>query len=856
MAKQLEELRILLVGNGGREHALAWKLNQSPRVEKIYVVPGNGGTARGLHKVSNVVEIKPDDFPGLVAFAVRCAVNLVVPGPEAPLVAGLEGYFRRAGIRCFGPTIEAARMEGSKTFAKDFMSRWKIPTAAYQNFQKYEDARDYVNRVSHSVVIKANGLAAGKGVVLPSSKDEAQASLTRIMLGKEFGAAGNEVVIEELLEGQELSFLTFSDGERIVSLPPAQDHKRVYDGDTGPNTGGMGCYAPTPIGTPELIEEVHRTILHPTIQGMRKERLLFTGIMVTTNGPKTIEYNVRFGDPECQTLLPLLSADTDLAEIMLACTESALDTVSIKIDDKFAATVVAAAGGYPGSYHRGDALMIDSVPEHMASQQDSSANRKNGDSSDNVIFHAGTSHLAGTLQTSGGRVIAATSTAASLESAISNAYNLMSSIHFPNMHYRRDIGHRALHRQQSPLSTNLPNGQPLSYADAGVSVSAGEQLVRRIKPLTASTARPGAAGNIGNFAGTLDLGDAGYKEPPILVAATDGVGTKLMIAHATNKHDTIGKDLVAMNVNDLIVQGAKPLMFLDVFSCGKLDVDVAEEVVKGVATGCIEGGCALVGGETAEMPGIFPTKGIYDINGTAIGAVAKGKRILPDKEAMEVGDVLLGLSSSGCHSNGFSLVRKIVQERAGLRWSDPAPWAEGQSVGESLLTPTRIYVKAVLRTVEKDLIKGMAHITGGVSHPKSHPSLRYNDTKTGVLIPDTYGMEETEFASTFNTGLGMVIIVAEDKADAAFQELKTAGEKVWRIGQLVETSGDGCVGQDIISTLVTNKVKYTEEIMASLSLTGEEDKAIREGVEAAWTKGDRYPTNMMSSGFTDIPPLE
>ncbi|KAL8696558.1 MAG: hypothetical protein Q9201_007601 [Fulgogasparrea decipioides] len=530
--------------------------------------------------------------------------------------------------------------------------------------------------------------------------------------------------------------------------------------------------------------------------------------MVTENGPKTLEYNVRFGDPESQTLLPLLSADTDLAEIMLACTESALDTVSIKVDDRFAATVVAAAGGYPGSCHRGDTITLDRFPDPTASQQDSSANRENVNSSDNIIFHAGTSFSADTLQTSGGRVIAATSTAATLEAAISNAYTLMSTIHFPNMHYRRDIGHRALDPQQSPLFADLPSGQALKYADAGVSVSAGEQLVRRIKPLTASTARPGAAGDIGNFAGTLDLSVAGYKEPPTLVAATDGVGTKLMIAHAMNKNDTIGIDLVAMNVNDLIVQGAEPLMFLDVFSCGKLNVDVAKEVVKGVATGCIEAGCALVGGETAEMPGIFASEGIYDINGTAIGAVTKGKRILPHKEAMKVGDVLLGLSSSGCHSNGFSLIRKIVQERAGLSWSDPAPWAEGQSVGESLLTPTRIYVKPFLPMVKQDLVKGMAHITGGgllENIPRMLPrhlaasldAREWDVPEVLKWLKKAGGMEETEFARTFNTGLGMVIVVTKDKADAALQELKNAGEKVWRVGQLMERSSDGCVVENM-----------------------------------------------------------
>ncbi|KAI9870253.1 MAG: Bifunctional purine biosynthetic protein ade1, partial [Pleopsidium flavum] len=318
--EEAERLRILLIGNGGREHALAWRLSQSPRVDVIYVAPGNGGTASGsLRNVSNISSPKADDFQGLMIFAKEHNVNLVVPGPEAPIVDGIERYVRAAGIRCFGPTKAAARMEGSKAFSKDFMARHRIPTAEYENFNDYEAAKKYLDSLKHNVVLKASGLAAGKGVIIPSSKQEAHDALKNIMLKKEFGAAGNEVVIEEYLEGEELSFLTFSDGYTIKSLPPAQDHKRIFDGDEGPNTGGMGCYAPTKIASKALIDEVHRTILQPTIDGMRKEGfpfvgILFTGLMVTNSGPKTLEYNVRFGDPETQTLLPLMSADTDLAE--------------------------------------------------------------------------------------------------------------------------------------------------------------------------------------------------------------------------------------------------------------------------------------------------------------------------------------------------------------------------------------------------------------------------------------------------------------------------------------------------------------------------------------------------------------
>jgi len=359
-------IRVLLVGNGGREHAIAWKLLQSPSIDHIYVVPGNGGTAN-LEKVSNVDAIKQEDFPALVKFAKENNVNLVIPGPEAPLVAGIVDYFDKyAGIRCFGPSEAAARMEGSKTFSKDFMKRHGIPTAAYENFADYEGAKKYLDSISHNVVIKASGLAAGKGVIIPQTKEEAQDALKEIMLDKEFGAAGDEVVIEEFLEGDELSILSFSDGMTIKSLPPAQDHKRIGEGDTGPNTGGMGTYAPTRIAPPEVIDAVQKDILQPTIDGMREEGftfkgVLFTGLMMTKSGAKVLEYNVRFGDPETQSLLALM--ESDLAEVMVACTEGKLGDTDVRVSKKSAATVVVAAGGYPGSYKKGTVMTLDPVPE-------------------------------------------------------------------------------------------------------------------------------------------------------------------------------------------------------------------------------------------------------------------------------------------------------------------------------------------------------------------------------------------------------------------------------------------------------------------------------------------------------------
>ncbi|KAI9802864.1 MAG: hypothetical protein M1833_001463 [Piccolia ochrophora] len=787
-----ERLRILLLGNGGREHALAWKLSQSPRVEWISVVPGNGGTAEGLRNVYNKEDIKPDDYESMVAFAKKTNVNLVVPGPEAPLVDGIEAYFRAAGIRCFGPSKAAARMEGSKTFSKDFMRRNKIPTAEYRNFDEYDAAREYLDSVTHSVVIKASGLAAGKGVLIPSSKEEAHAALKDVMLEKEFGAAGDEVVIEEFLEGDELSILAFSDGYTIRALPPAQDHKRIHDGDQGPNTGGMGCYAPTKIASKATLEQIQKTILQPTIDGMRREAfpfvgMLFSGLMMTKTGPKVLEYNVRFGDPETQTILPLLSPDTDLAEIMVACTEHWLDGVEILIEPKFGATVVVAAGGYPGSYKKGINMTLDAVDDDIK------------------IFHAGTTKADNQLKTSGGRVIAASATADSLEDAVSRAYEGIKSIHFEGMYYRKDIAHRAF---EAP-----PSREAMTYASAGVSIDAGNALVENIKSAVRSTRRPGADAEIGGFGGTFDLAGAGYTDLPILIGAIDGVGTKLKIAHAMDKHDTVGIDLVAMSINDLLAQGAHPLFFLDCFSCSTLSPRTAASFIAGVAAGCRASGCALIGGETAEMPGLYAGTD-YDAVGAAVGAVPSPHHLLPALAAMRPGDALVALASDGLHSNGFSLVRAILA-REGLAYTQPAPWAEAASavsVGDSLLTPTRIYARALLPLLARTddagarsqpLIKGLAHITGG-GLPENVPRMLPGHLAARIDlgswdVPSVFrwvkrvgGVAAGEMLRALNCGVGMVLVVdgGEGMVEEVLGALEGTGERAWVLGRVVER-GEG-----------------------------------------------------------------
>ncbi|OJD24617.1 phosphoribosylamine-glycine ligase [Blastomyces percursus] len=796
-----ERLRVLVIGSGGREHAFAWKLSHSPSVDIVYVAPGNGGTAVGDSKITNV-DIKVDNYAALVEFSQKNDINLVVPGPEAPLVDGIQKFFQSVGIRCFGPSQAAARMEGSKTFSKDFMKRHNIPTAAYESFSDYAAASKYLDSISHYVVIKASGLAAGKGVIIPHSKEEAQKALREIMLNRQFGEAGDEVVIEEFLEGDELSILTFSDGYTVRSLPPAQDHKRIFDGDQGPNTGGMGCYAPTRIASKEVLEEVNRAVIIPTINGMRREGfpfvgILFTGLMMTKSGPKVLEYNVRGGDPETQTLLPLLSDDTDLAEVMIACTDHWLDGVTIKIEPKFSATVIAVAEGYPGSYAKGRDISLDTP------------------AADTLIFHAGTTLANNQLKTSGGRVIAATSTAATLEDAVKNSYTGISTIHFQGMHYRKDIAHRAF-RPTSTTAASTSNAESLTYAAAGVSIDAGNDLVKQIKANVAQTRRPGTDAIIGGFGGTFSLSTCNsgfHPSSPTLIGAIDGIGTKLVIAHEMRTHNTVGIDLVAMNVNDLVVQGAEPLFFLDCYSCGKLDVATAAAFVSGVAAGCVDAGCALVGGETAEMPGLYVGTS-YDAVGAAVGAIDTAKcTILPDLERMQVGDVLLGLASSGPHSNGYSLVRKIV-ERSGLSYHDAAPFeTTASSLGAALLTPTRIYVKPLLAALAaaSGAIKGLAHITGGglvENIPRALPKhlTALVDVTSWSLPPvfrwlkKTGGVTGAEMGRAFNNGIGMVIVVGKEDAERVKSLLEEKEEKVFVVGELATRGEDeGCVLKNLES---------------------------------------------------------
>jgi len=422
-----EEMRLLVVGGGGREHALVWKLRQSPLVEQIFCAPGNAGIA-GL---AECVPIGAEDIPALRTFAQGQGIDLTVVGPEAPLVAGIVDAFQEKGLKIFGPTAQAAQLEGSKAFAKDFMHRHGIPTASYEIFTDFDRAKAYVETLSPPLVVKADGLAAGKGSIVCHTREQALRALEDMLVRQVFKSAGQKVVVEEFLEGEEASVLALSDGERVLPFVPAQDHKPVYDGDRGPNTGGMGAYAPAPVVTPEVLAEVQSKILEPAVQGMAEEGIpyqgvLYAGLMITPSGPKVLEFNCRFGDPETQAILPLM--ESDLMEALQAAMEGRLDPSLLRMTHRWAVCVVLASGGYPGSYEKGK--------EIFGLDQDFGE--------DVMIFHAGTRRINGRWITSGGRVLGVTALGDTLPESINRCYQAVERIHFEKVHFRRDIGQKGL----------------------------------------------------------------------------------------------------------------------------------------------------------------------------------------------------------------------------------------------------------------------------------------------------------------------------------------------------------------------------------------------------------------------------
>ena len=428
-------MQVLIIGNGGREHALAWKVAQNPEVSQIFVAPGNAGTALEP-KITNVA-IAVEDITALVAFAQEQQIELTIVGPEAPLVLGVVDAFQAAGLAIFGPSQAASQLEGSKAFTKDFLARHQIPTAQYQNFTEIEPALAYLRQQGAPIVVKADGLAAGKGVIVAMTLQEAEDAVRDMLAGNAFGEAGHRVVIEEFLDGEEASFIVMVDGEHVLPMATSQDHKRVGNGDTGPNTGGMGAYSPAPVVTDEIHQRVMDEVIYPTVRGMAAEGnpytgFLYAGLMIMGDGtPKVIEYNCRFGDPETQPIM--LRLQSDLVELCQAAIDGKLNHCQSQWDPRAAIGVVLAAGGYPDHYHKGD--VICGLPQQEIAGE--------------KVFHAGTCELDGQVVTNGGRVLCATAMGDTVQQAQQRAYQLAQQIDWDGMFYREDIGYRAINREQA-----------------------------------------------------------------------------------------------------------------------------------------------------------------------------------------------------------------------------------------------------------------------------------------------------------------------------------------------------------------------------------------------------------------------
>ncbi|MGB2601470.1 MAG: phosphoribosylamine--glycine ligase [Candidatus Omnitrophota bacterium] len=422
-------MNVLVIGSGGREHALCWKLKQSPLVNDLYCAPGNGGTA--LDAVN--VDVNVFEHQEVIEFCKEKNIDLVVVGPEAPLAVGITDDLEKEGINVFGPSYAAARMESSKIFSKELMGRYNIPTAAFRIFDDFDKAEEYIRSKGAPIVVKAYGLAAGKGVVVTDNVEEAVAAAKDMLVEKKFDAAGSKIIVEECLFGEEASILVLTDGENIIPLATSQDHKRAYDGDSGPNTGGMGAYSPAPVIDDALFEKIIETIIRPTIEALGKEDIvykgvLYAGLMMTEDGPKVLEYNVRFGDPETQVILPRMRSD--LADLLMATAKGELSGKTAEWDQDECVCVVLAAGGYPASYEKGKKITgLEEAAEEGA-----------------VVFHAGTRAEGDDIVTSGGRVLNVTGKGHGIKEAVANTYKAAGKIHFDGMHYRKDIGYKAIAR--------------------------------------------------------------------------------------------------------------------------------------------------------------------------------------------------------------------------------------------------------------------------------------------------------------------------------------------------------------------------------------------------------------------------
>lgn len=793
-------MKILLIGSGGREHAIARKLAASPLVSQLFIAPGNAGTAT----LGANIALEAGDVSGIAGFAEKEAIDLVVVGPELPLALGLADLLAARGIACFGPTREAARLESSKSFAKATMLRLGIPTAAHASFSSYADfekAAAFVRSAPWNCVIKASGLASGKGVFLPDSRQEAVGILYELLSGAALGGSGREVVIEERLEGDELSILAFCDGTRIAVMPGARDHKRLLDGDLGPNTGGMGACAPA--CTPEAAADYARLAIEPVIADMAARGtayvgVIYAGLMLCADGPKVLEYNCRFGDPEAQALLELF--DGDLAATLAACAAGDLSKAPPAWKPGAAACIVMASDGYPEAPKGGAPL--------SGLEADDAA----------YVLHAATLVEGGSVVAGAGRVLGVTAGAAGLRAALDAAYAKVATIGFSGARYRRDIGAGLLRPAASPGASVhsggpaertggaagntggtavQPGGGRSAYADSGVDIDAGNEAVRLMSASVKASYTEAVLAGIGSFGGLYDASAIKAMRHPVLVASTDGVGTKVKLAAAARGYGSIGMDIVNHCIDDILVQGARPLMFLDYIASSRLSPEMVAEAVAGMAGACRAAGCALIGGETAEMPGVY-RDGEFDVAGTILGVVER-ESILPSPD-IGPGDIIVGFPSNSPHTNGYSLIRKVFE---GVDLATVYPEL-GRPLGQVLLEAHRSYLPLLgpVLAGRPGLIKGLAHITGGgfiENIPRILPAgLEAIIERGSWAVPALYGLiqklgkvDPDEMFRVFNMGIGMVALVDSGRERELLDATGHEGRIIGRIQKLPGSAATG-----------------------------------------------------------------
>jgi phosphoribosylamine--glycine ligase/phosphoribosylformylglycinamidine cyclo-ligase len=786
------DMRVLLVGSGAREHAIAWKLGQSPSLKKLFCAPGNAGTAQAAENVGIAVS----DVEGLVGFAISNDIDLVVCGPELPLSLGLSDLLARRGgpdgPRCFGPGQAAAKIESSKSFSKALMENIGIPTAEYRVFDELDEAKVFIGDAPWPYVIKASGLASGKGVFLPDSYEEACTVLEDLMKKSSLGQAGSEVLIEERLEGEEVSILGFCDGVHVSVMPPTQDHKRLLEGDLGPNTGGMGAIASAHLRHMDMAQTLSRKFLEPVCMELASKGtpfvgVLYAGLMLTKKGPKALEYNCRFGDPEAEAILPLL--ETDLLRILWECTKTSLDTIDMAWHRGASACIVVADGNYATDMGQRPARLFKDFG-------------KNGNSQ---VFH-GATHVSGkeTLA-EGGRLLCVSSFADDVPMAIEKAYGRLARLDLPDSRFRKDIGYgRNLVKSLDPMgeypglrkeasgSDAAESQSAFLYADSGVDIEAGDRAVAMMSAAVRSTYGKEVLAGIGSFGGIYSAESLKGMKEPVLVASTDGVGTKVKLASLAGSFGSIGKDIVNHCIDDILVQGARPLFFLDYVATSKLDPSMVAQIVGGMSDACVQARCALLGGETAEMPGVY-LPGEFDLAGTIVG-MAEREDILPCATLL-CKDILVGLPSSGLHTNGFSLARKIFPESELAGYSDIL----GRTLLEALLEPHRSYLPILepVLSKAKGLVKALVHITGGGFEgniPRILPSSLDAVVRPAAWVPlpvfdlirKKGQVSREEMYRVFNMGIGMIAIL-DPARYAEFTELAKQDFPI--IGYLKEGSG-------------------------------------------------------------------